>query len=192
MVAWPPGWSVGERALLHQDLNFPLLFSPLGRRLDTGACQETADPTLPIFTSQPARLLPVAVRCNCDCDMALGAWPDVALAIASGQVRGLRGGFREICPGQSRMRPLVLASHLNVRASAWRSAGSSLLTSHLGRHQGLREQADLMIQGQPAVRAMSKTRALLQGDATFTAPCPGAHACVDSAWPPRPRQLSAS
>jgi hypothetical protein len=38
VVAWPPGWSVGERVPSHQDLNFPLLSSPLvdvGRLLDT-------------------------------------------------------------------------------------------------------------------------------------------------------------
>lgn len=70
VVAWPPGWSVGERVPSHQDLNFPLLVLPSrhcwpAARHTRGAGREMAGPTH--VKDKPVRLLPVAVRCNCNC-----------------------------------------------------------------------------------------------------------------------------
>lgn len=81
-------------------------------RLASGMEGEQAGPVTPgfkLFTLffaapfqvKPIRLLPVAVRCNCNSLSLLAAWADVTIAIASGKVRGPAcGGFCEIYPGR--------------------------------------------------------------------------------------------
>ncbi|KAL2191102.1 hypothetical protein L209DRAFT_35289 [Thermothelomyces heterothallicus CBS 203.75] len=70
------GWRVGRRVPFTPGFKLPTPFF--------------AGP----FQVKPTRLLPVAVRCNCNCLSLLAAWADVAIAIASGKVRGPAcGGF---------------------------------------------------------------------------------------------------
>ena len=181
--------------LSHQDLNFPLIFSPLGWRhppkTTRGHVKKRRTPpgdlacALALVTSLPARLLPVAVRCNCDC---------VGRTLHSRSHRAksgdLHGGFREICPGQLRMRPLVL-HRISTLAHAMLCDDPSRQASGV-RHQAPRREADAVIsRGAAAGRA----RAILQGDATFSA-CPcrreraSERACVDAGQ--QRRQLTAS
>lgn len=174
VVAWPPGWSVGERVPLHQDLNFPLLVLPLGHcwspaRHTRGAGRETAGPT------RQGQARP-AVTGGCPLQLQLselvGAWADVAIAIASGKVRGLAA--EDFVRSAQGSYGCDLCSRAHLSGAARSSVAVNIATSTRPWEETKRNSS--MGQGQLAVRACSEqNQCKLQGG--------GCHVLSKSAQP---------
>jgi hypothetical protein len=166
VVAWPPGWSVGERVPSHQDLNFPLLVLPSGHcwsaaRHTRGSRSRNGGPHPRQGQARPA------VTGGCPLQLQLselvGAWADVAIAIASGKVRGLAA--EDFVRSAQGSYGCDLCSRAHLSGAARSSVAGNIATSTKPWEETKRNRIG---QGDwPCVRALSKIRESCKGGATF-------------------------